>query len=469
MKSNMLLIGLFFVAVFHQPGNANELEKVWDSMLKAGSSSQSYSTDSRNGMSLGSARIRVKTYNPNIISVRAPYIQAGCNGIDFFGGSLSILKKEELVQMGRSLVAAAPMYAFQLAFDQLCPDCNAIMADLAKRLEGLNELVKGDCKSITAMFDKINPMDTSRQKTEKKMYKAYYDNAEKFTDSIASAFTGQQKLPGEAAVEAAAQVKLSYNSTYEALKSLKGFDFAFGKDPHVTAQILMSILGTEINKVDASETSNPTDGGQSKLTSLSGQLSLLDIYQPKSSDDPNSTPPKKMIKCQKSATEDPHCINAEVVEVRAGNELYIEPFQTKVRTLMCGKADGSERAASIMVRIPEKGSLQESQRLLMASMSGTMRGFVARNSTSLSQILENCEVISNSIAIEMAISLGSELIQLAYLMNKSESATEKKFVDLRERVDKLIKDTDELYKIKKSIDDGIIKNAAIHSALKKDY
>lgn len=466
MKSKLLAFAIAF-SIVPLASNANELYKVWDMMLKTGSNPTGYSSDTRNGVSLGSARIRVKTYNPNIVAIRAPYIQAGCNGIDFFGGSLSILKKEELVQMGRSLVAAAPMYAFQLAFDQICPDCNAIMADLAKRLEGLNELVKGDCQSLTKAFDSITGANSIREQKKSKMWETYSNNASAYLPDFASSVVESQKVSSESDLENKTGAKLSYNSTYQALKSLSGWEFILGNDQHTTAQILMSILGTEVNIVDSNLVSSATDGGQSKLSKKPPTLTLLDVYMPKAVDGGTTNQNIKMLTCVDNETADPNCWKVVEVNVTPDNPLYIKPFQTQIKDLLCGNDYNSSSgfSTSIMSRIPRKQSVNSEQTLLLQKMGPTLRGFIAKNSGNADIVDSNCELISSMISVDMTISLGQELVQLAQNLKDSPAATENKFVDLDGRVKALRESQQDLENERSAINQKIIANQAIHNAL----
>lgn len=469
MKSKILALSIA-LSFTHLTSHANELDKVWDMMLKTGSGATGYSSDTRNGVSLGSARVRIKTYNPNIIAIRAPYIQAGCNGIDFFGGSLSILKKEELVQMGRSLVAAAPMYAFQLAFDQICPDCNAIMADLAKRLEGLNELVKGDCQSLTKAFDSITGANSVREQKKSKLWDTYSKNASAYLPDFASSVVESQKISSESDLENKTGSKLSYNSTYQALKSLTGWDFVLGSDQHTTAQILMSILGTEINNVDTSLTSSAAEGGQSKLTKKHPTISLLDVYMPREVEGGASNTDMKMIKCTQSESADPNCWNVQEVAVSESNALYLKPFKTQIKDLLCGNDYNTSTnfSTSIMSRIPRKQAVNNNQTSLLQKMGPTLRGFIAKNSGNADLVDSNCDLISSMISVDMTISLGQELIQLAQSLKDSPAATENKFVDLEGRVKVLRESQQDLENERSAINQKIIANQAIHNALTGD-
>lgn len=63
----------------------------------------------------GSLRVRSGTRTAQLGSIQLPSVEAGCGGIDIFSGSLSLISKNELVQLSKAIAANAVGYAFDLA------------------------------------------------------------------------------------------------------------------------------------------------------------------------------------------------------------------------------------------------------------------------------------------------------------------------------------------------------------------
>ncbi|MCU8106913.1 conjugal transfer protein TraH [Shewanella sp. SM101] len=253
---------------------AGGLSSIWDEMLSASSGINQYSGARRNGISLGSASVRIKTVNEQVLAARAPYLQASCKGIDFFGGSLSLIKREELVQMARSIAAAAPMYAFQLAMGMLCPDCNAILADLAKRLNSLNEYISKDCEEWVDLAEKEAP--SLQVKSDRKMWQNYSESSSSWFDSKASARAEVSAINShsKAANMTNTTSKSQYNSVYQAFMDGGVTMPLLSSDKTVVAQMIMSVFGTNIYKFDSSLTASETDGSDAINTSIAPQIRL---------------------------------------------------------------------------------------------------------------------------------------------------------------------------------------------------
>ena len=144
IKASLVTMLVTFSGVSH---SANPLKEIFEVMtVSAGPTS--YETQKRNGVAFGTFSARFSMYQPKVISFQPPSLSTGCGGIDFFAGSMDLVKKEELVQMARAVAAGAAVYAFNLATEAICPSCAAAMQDLQEKLEQFNELVSADCQNV---------------------------------------------------------------------------------------------------------------------------------------------------------------------------------------------------------------------------------------------------------------------------------------------------------------------------------
>lgn len=83
--------------------------------------------------------------NNHLLSVAPPKLSAGCGGIDFFGGSLSFLKTDMLVQKLQNVMSNAAGVAFQMALDTLSPKIAAIVTNMEDLSNKLNSMSMDDC------------------------------------------------------------------------------------------------------------------------------------------------------------------------------------------------------------------------------------------------------------------------------------------------------------------------------------
>jgi len=69
-----------------------------------------------------SARVPVDMVYP--VGFAPPSLKMGCGGIDFFGGGVSLMNFQYLVQKFQGTLASAATVAFDMALKVLCPICS---------------------------------------------------------------------------------------------------------------------------------------------------------------------------------------------------------------------------------------------------------------------------------------------------------------------------------------------------------
>lgn len=104
------------------------------------------STARRGGFYGGSVYIRGKVMNVNVINFTPPSFAAGCGGIDLFGGSFSMINKEQFVQLLRSIAQNAAGYAFHLALKNICEQCSTIISGLQRAIQEMNQFTGNSCQ-----------------------------------------------------------------------------------------------------------------------------------------------------------------------------------------------------------------------------------------------------------------------------------------------------------------------------------
>jgi hypothetical protein len=235
----------------------------------------SFKTSTQNNYSIGGGTFRVRQVNTTIVGVRAPKLNVGCGGIDFFAGTFSIMNKDELIQMGRAIMQGVPNYAFGLALTSICPDCFEQMKIIQQKLESINKLAGNSC----ALSQKIIGEEGA------KSIKATFGAA---SDSIVTPFkavagfipdygAGMTKKKGVDADSSAEEKKLiNMNLLAKAYTQAETHNMLsiYSDDPEVTKGFFLAITGTILHTVSKDVTGNNSD---IKVTPYNPLISIRDL------------------------------------------------------------------------------------------------------------------------------------------------------------------------------------------------
>lgn len=161
-----LLLSAMFFGVFsmQQVHAANVMEGIFKGMV-ASTDPASVRTESRVGAVGGSFSYRQPQVNTNLVNVSFPKASVGCNGIDIFLGSFSMINGDQLVQIGRGIAQGSAVYAFNTAVSAICADCAAIIANIQDKLAALNKFAKDSCNATYEFLQ--NGLGTPQEFTEK--------------------------------------------------------------------------------------------------------------------------------------------------------------------------------------------------------------------------------------------------------------------------------------------------------------
>ena len=105
-----------------------------------------YETQRRGAYFGGRYTYKTRIFDENLVAMSLPSARGGCGGIDIFGGSFSFVNSDQLVQLLRAVAANAKGYAFQLAMDNMCPDCIKWMNELQSKMQDLNANLSNSCQ-----------------------------------------------------------------------------------------------------------------------------------------------------------------------------------------------------------------------------------------------------------------------------------------------------------------------------------
>ena len=119
--------------------------------------------------------------------------------MDLFGGSLSFINADQIVQLLRSVAANAKGYAFQLALDNVFPDGAKWIENFQKKVQALNEhlgnscqLAQGIVNDATSSFDLQHKTDASLKATTTGLFEDFLPQTRKARAKSDGGAQGQQ-------------------------------------------------------------------------------------------------------------------------------------------------------------------------------------------------------------------------------------------------------------------------------------
>jgi len=149
-----LLISIILVITIASATWAS-LQSLFEGYVDNYTSAQTYHTQERGFYTLGGYTARWPMSTVNVFNVSPPKFEAGCGGINIMWGAFNLINLDELVNKLQQVVAAAPAYAFQIAFQQLCQPCAHVMGAIEATADFLNSLNFDQCKAAQMLGEKL--------------------------------------------------------------------------------------------------------------------------------------------------------------------------------------------------------------------------------------------------------------------------------------------------------------------------
>ncbi len=158
MKHRILLVFILFFAPMWV--NAGVLSNLDDLFLSNSTAPTSISTKDRSGVFAGSFYIRAPSQSVNLVAFDPPRLDAGCGGVDLYGGSFSFINSQQLIQIFREVAANASGLAFKAAISAISPSLDKLITEFQTLMQNLNDLSKNSCQLAHMIID---PADKSLQ------------------------------------------------------------------------------------------------------------------------------------------------------------------------------------------------------------------------------------------------------------------------------------------------------------------
>lgn len=198
--------------------------------------------------SLGNVWTRFPQKTSNIANLQLPKARAGCGGIDIFAGSFSFINASEMVALLKAVANNAVGFAFSLAIDTICPECNKIMQEFSQKAQLMNNLSINSCEMAQGLVGGIWPKGDL---ADKAICESIGNSEGIFTDYAAAKHgcgtRGQRSSTNERAGADYADINpaIPRNYTWHVLKQSAFFNPGGSFDDEL-AEYAMTLIGTVI-------------------------------------------------------------------------------------------------------------------------------------------------------------------------------------------------------------------------------
>ena len=195
----------------------------------------------------GGLMVRSRSQHLNPFNISLPHISAGCGKIDAFFGSLSIMKRDELVRLLQNIGSNALTYGFQLALKTAAPQVENLLSQLRKIVMDLNAMELESCQLAMNLVGGMLPK-------ESQVASIHCQNMKRFGGEDAWGARNLCKSEDEVAKEVSRMkenvanqdiLQGAYNLTWHIAKKLD-FD-------EKTALFALSALGTIVSKKEGNK------------------------------------------------------------------------------------------------------------------------------------------------------------------------------------------------------------------------
>ncbi|MDA0152480.1 conjugal transfer protein TraH [Vibrio sp. Makdt] len=156
-KKSAVLVGLAMLISY--PTQAASLrdmaDEIYGSFTTSGGPDNFRTNNGDHVYTGGAYSLRFNTDDIRLVNFQPPSTSASCSGIDFYAGSIQFASKDQFIQAGRNIAAAATVYAFRLALNSVCASCNSIMQNIQAWIQRINDLANVTCQDSLEMMENL--------------------------------------------------------------------------------------------------------------------------------------------------------------------------------------------------------------------------------------------------------------------------------------------------------------------------
>jgi conjugative transfer pilus assembly protein TraH len=361
---NKILVALV-IAITPIGASAGIMADLNSMFMSNSTAPQSITTKDRAGVFGGSFYMRAPVHSVNIATFDPPRLDAGCGGVDLYGGSFTFISGPEIVALFRAVAANATGLAFKAAIDAISPSLGKLMTEFQTLLQRMNNLAKNSCNLAHLLTDKYDKQITSALSGDAAANNVATAQISDWTTSL----SGYLAAPNAAIDQAAHLNPKAGNGNYKAIIASGASDILgtvglavpgdVATDPNaVNNRVLISLLGFHItavtcqiqNQVSAPNTSTPTAGTGMTQNQCSGEnsITLNDII--KGGGAGSSTPTSEFLlwECVNPTGSTTTGINTDpqICTIMKKSAYQYSGIQGFVNTMLFGTAETSSGTAT---------------------------------------------------------------------------------------------------------------------------
>ena len=262
-------------------GIQSQLDKVFDGMMSNTTMPGVWESQRRGVIAGGRVTAKTRIMNESLVQFTPPSWQAGCGGVDLFGGSFSFINSDQIVELFRTIAANAKGYAFQIALETVAPDIAQQLQTFQDKMQKLNQMMSSSCQMAQGTInDTLNAAGLSQNlkgMTQATALGGVDDFFSSFSESSGKTWQDSAKTgSSEAQQEYADSIG---NLMWKQMRK-NGAHTWFQYGDTALLESIMSITGTVIIR-DVEDDSNPVvtlQGGQIRMVDLleGGSVTLYD-------------------------------------------------------------------------------------------------------------------------------------------------------------------------------------------------
>lgn len=387
----------------HGEGLQDQLNSVFNGMSNVNQPG-AYESERRGVIFGGQIEAKTKIMNADLVSMLPPSFKGGCGGVDLFGGSLSYINKDQLVQLLRTVAANAKGYAFQLALQNVCPSCSTWIENFQKKIQALNQYFGNSCQLAQGIMNDTADAMGMKQHNNASLSSMLDGFNKDFFDSNTSEPKEviKQKKPDE-------YKNMIGNIVWKQLKAnhVAGW---FGKNKDDTLlETIMSVTGTVI--IGDLKDGEKGKGKTNPITTLPGnKVTLADMI------DGSGSKKLTIYSCDSDKDE---CLNAGTKNGGL-KEIKINSLRHEIIKMLAGVNNND----GIIFKLHNEIKLTQIEMNFMSNLPSGIGAFI-RNLSIQAPDAANVFAIesASSIALELTYSLMRDLLkagQTALANSKSE-------------------------------------------------
>lgn len=261
LKTTVIATGLSLL-LMTSSAQAN-LSGALDGMLMNVTNPMAYESQSRAGFIGGSLQVRSPIRNVNLVAFDPPRYNAGCGGIDLFGGSFSFVNSADLVNLFRRIAQNAVGAIFMRALGAIDPKLKAIISEIQSKLQSLNQLNANTCaiakKAVDTVWDSTDIAATVAESaaTSRGAIKGFWDDLFASSEGVKAAPNVEiGKTCADGGLSICGNVMWDLMSDNRVGGVLGGGHWA-GLSEKYAAELIISMIGTAIFDPDSAAGSDP--------------------------------------------------------------------------------------------------------------------------------------------------------------------------------------------------------------------